>query len=331
MPRPRSQAGSRRVRKRPMSSHEVCVLGGTGFIGREVVARLGAQGREVKLLTRNPTSHRELGVLPLLRLVRADVHDPASLVREFAGCDVVVNLVGILNERAAGRGTGAEFRRVHVDLPQKIVRACREAGVRRYLHMSGLRADAPTGASHYLRTKGEAERYLRQHCAEGRPDCVIFRPSVVFGPGDEFVNRFAAILKLTPGVLPLACGDAKFAPVYVGDVADAFVACLDRRDVAGRAFDLCGPETLTLAEIVRRTAQALGLKRLVVPLPRGASRVQAALMDYVPGKPFSTDNFLSAQLDSTCECDGLRELGIERTPMRGVIERYLRRQSPAAA
>jgi NADH dehydrogenase len=302
----------------------ICVLGGTGFIGREIVARLGAAGHQTKVLTRDPARHRGLWVLPTVRLVRADVHDEARLAREFDDCDVVVNLVGILNEKALGRGSGAEFRRAHTELPQKVVRACKQAGVQRYLHMSGLKADSQRGPSLYLQTKGAAEDYIREQCAAGTPDYVIFQPSVVFGPGDAFINNFAGILRLVPGVLPLACADAKFAPVYVGDVASAFVACVGRRDVARRTFQLCGPDVATLGDIVRETAHVLGLKRLVVPLPRGVSRVQAAVMDFVPGKPFSTDNFLSASLDSVCDCDGLGELGIERTPMRGTIATYLR-------
>jgi uncharacterized protein YbjT (DUF2867 family) len=302
---------------------QVCVLGGTGFIGREIVSRLAAAGHGVKVLTRNPAQHRELKVLPSVRFMRADVHDEARLEDAFEGCDVVINLVGILNETGLGRGNGEQFRRVHTELPQKCVRACRAAGVRRYLHMSGLKADSQRGPSHYLKSKGLAEDYIREHCAAGAPEYVIFQPSVVFGPGDAFINNFAGILKLTPGVLPLACADAKFAPVYVGDVADAFVTCLERRDVAGRTFELCGPDVMTLGDIVRMTASFLGLKRFVLPLPRSVARVQAAVMDYVPGKPFSTDNFLSATLDSTCTSDGLAALGLTRTSMRSVLPRYL--------
>jgi len=251
------------------------------------------------------------------------VHDEARLEDAFEGCDVVINLVGILNETGLGRGNGEQFRRVHTELPQKCVRACRAAGVRRYLHMSGLKADSQRGPSHYLKSKGLAEDYIREHCAAGAPEYVIFQPSVVFGPGDAFINNFAGILKITPGVLPLACADAKFAPVYVGDVADAFMACLERRDVAGRTFELCGPDVMTLGDIVRMTASFLGLKRFVLPLPRSVARVQAAVMDYVPGKPFSTDNFLSATLDSTCTSDGLAALGLTRSSMRSVLPRYL--------
>jgi len=302
----------------------VCVLGGTGFIGREIVARLANDGHAVTVPTRAPRGHRDLKVLPSVRIVRADAHDPAALQRVFAGCDVVINLVGILNERRAGNGS-REFHRVHTELPMKVVQACKASGVRRYLHMSGLKADAQNGPSHYLRSKGEAEDYIRRECAAGSPEFVIFQPSVVFGPHDEFVNKFASILKITPGFLPLACADAKFAPVYVGDVAEAFVRCLERKDVAGKTFQLCGPEVIRLGDIVRLTAQTLGLRRWIVPLPRGVARVQAAVMDYVPGKPFSTDNFRSASIDSVCDCDGLGELGIARTPLRGTVATYLRK------
>ncbi|MFO1394663.1 MAG: complex I NDUFA9 subunit family protein [Steroidobacteraceae bacterium] len=303
--------------------HAICVLGGTGYIGRALVARLAADGHDVKVLSRDTTGHRSLAVLPTVRLVRADVGDETTLVREFRGCDVVVNLVGILNERRLGRGDGSEFRRVHTELPARVARACRAAGVQRYLHMSGLNADSKRGPSHYLFSKGEAEDHLRSEYANGRPGFVIFRPSVVFGPEDAFVNTFASMLRFVP-VLPLACADALFAPVYVGDVVEAFVRALDRRDVLGRSYDLCGPEVVTLGEIVRRAAAALGLHRLVLPLPRPVARVQAALMDWVPGKPFSTDNFLSATVASVSDQNGLAELGIEPTPMRGTVERYLR-------
>lgn len=302
----------------------VCVLGGTGFIGREIVARLAGGGHAVSVLTRDLRGHPDVRVLPSVRLVRADVHDPQVLAREFAGCDVVVNLVGILNERRPGNG-GREFERVHTELPIRVAQACRTAGVRRYLHMSGLKADSQRGPSHYLRTKGAAEDYLRREHAAGRPEFVIFQPSVVFGPHDQFVNTFAKILRVTPGILPLACADAKFAPVYVGDVAAAFVACLERKDVAGRTFQLFGPETLTLGDIVRLTARTIGVRRAVLPLPRGVARLQAAVMDYVPGKPFSTDNFNSASLDSVGDVDGLAELGLPRTPFAATLPTYLRK------
>jgi NADH dehydrogenase len=302
----------------------VCVLGGTGFIGRAIVARLAGGGHAVKVLTRGTRAHPDLQVLPTVRIVRADAHDPPTLLREFTGCNVVINLVGILNERRLGNGS-REFERVHTELPAKVVQACKAAGVRRYLHMSGLKADAARGPSHYLRTKGAAEDYIRRECTAGNPEFVIFQPSVVFGPGDEFVNKFASIVRIAPGFLPLACADARFAPVYIGNVADAFIACLERKDAAGRTYQLCGPEVLRLGDIVRLTARTVGRTCVVIPLPRAVARVQAAVMDYVPGKPFSTDNYRSASLASVCDRDGLAALGIERTPLTGTVATYLRR------
>jgi NADH dehydrogenase len=300
--------------------HTVCVLGGTGFIGSALAARLAADGHAVRVLSRDPARHRALGVLPTLQLVRADVHDRAVLEREFRGCGRVINLVGILNERGFG---GRGFRRVHTELTASVVAACRAQGVARYLHMSALNADATRGPSHYLRSKGAAEEIVRRDCAAG-PQYVIFRPSVVFGPGDSLLNRFARLLRRMPGVFPLACADARFAPAWVGDVVEAFARTLDGETVAGRSFDLCGPDVLTLAQIVRMTARAAGLRRAVVALPRPLARLQAAVMDFVPGRPFSTDNFRSASVDSVCVRNGFAELGIEPASLRAMIGSSLR-------
>jgi uncharacterized protein YbjT (DUF2867 family) len=297
----------------------VCVLGGTGFIGSALAARLATDGHAMKILSRDPARHRELLVLPTLSLVRADVHEPAVLAREFRGCDVIVNLVGILNERGFG---GRGFRRVHTELTEKVVTACKSAGVRRYLHMSALNADAGRAPSHYLRSKGGAEDVIRRECAAG-PEFVIFRPSVVFGPRDSLVNRFARLLRLMPGVFPLACADAKFAPVYVGDVVEAFARCLGDPVLARRSFELCGPEVLTLGDIVRLTARASGTKRLILPLPRPLARLQAAIMDFVPGRPFSTDNYRSATVDSVCTQNGFADLGIEPVSLRAMLQHSL--------
>ena len=298
----------------------LCVLGGTGFIGSALVARLVRDGHYVKVLTRNRARHRALLVLPTLELVQADPYDEATLRREFAGCDVVVNLVGILNERGFG---GSGFRFAHTELPRRVHAACRSAAVRRYVHMSSLQAEAERAPSHYLRSKGAAERLLAE-AADGSPAVVIFRPSVVFGPGDGLCTRFARLLRIVPGVFPLACANTRFAPVYVGDVVAAIVATLDRPGAAGRTFELCGPDVVTLREIVQLTARTLGLRVWVMPLPRPLAWLQGLVLGLLPGKPFSLDNLRSASVDSVCSLNGLGELGIEPSSLRAVVPSVLR-------
>ena len=227
-----------------MKTTSVCILGGTGFVGRHLVNRLAAEGVRCRILTRRPHRHRHVGVARGSTLVEANVHDRAELVRQFAGQDAVINLVGILNE-----GGGENFRHAHYELPLSVLAACQTAGVPRLLHMSALNADAQRGTSEYLKTKGAAEDYL--HANAGAVAVTSFRPSVIFGPDDSFFNRFAALLRI-PGPFPLACPSARFAPVYVGDVAEAFARSLTIRrpstsatTCAGRACSRCASWSTT--------------------------------------------------------------------------------------
>lgn len=277
-----------------MNIRSVCVLGGTGFIGSHIVAQLHASGRRVTVLTRRKFRHRALEVLPTVRLVECDVHDPAQLKRHLAGHDAVINLIGILNEK---RHDGSGFRRAHTELAQKVLEACKAAQVPRLLHMSALHADAARGPSHYLRTKGEAENHLHTFAA---PVAVTsFRPSVVFGPGDSFVNLFAGMLARSPLVFPLTCPNARFQPVYVGDVAAAFVNALEDKSTFGQRYDLCGPKVYTLREIVEYIARIQGLSRCVIGLPDPVSRLIAGVSEHTV-KFFSVDNYKSLQVDSVC-------------------------------
>lgn len=301
-----------------MDYRTVCILGGTGFIGRHITARLVERGCHVRLPSRDPFRHRDLTVMPTVSVVKADVHDPAALARVFDGVDAAVNLVGILNEKGHD---GAGFERAHVDLTRKMLDACRARGVTRLLHMSALGAavDAP---SHYLRTKAEAEALLPM-TPDGAPATTVFAPSVVFGPDDTFINRFAQLLKLSPGVLPLACADARLAPVYVGDVAEAFVASLACRDTFGRRYALYGPRTYTLREIVKYTAAITGTRRAVAGLPDWAARLEAGILEYAPGKPFSLDNYRSFKAGGVDAPSGLLELGIEPASLEAEAPNYL--------
>ncbi|MCZ8129852.1 MAG: complex I NDUFA9 subunit family protein [Steroidobacteraceae bacterium] len=298
---------------RPLS---ICVLGGTGFVGTPLCAQLVRDGHSVRVLTRNRERAKRLFVLPDLEVHDANVHEPAVLAQHFRGRDVVINLVGILNER--GR-SGSGFRHAHGELARKVVSACRSSGVTRLLHMSALRA-AETAPSHYLRTKGEAERIVREE--SGHVQWTIFQPSVIFGPGDGFMNRFAGLLALFPA-LPLARAGARFAPVYVGDVVAAMVRALNDDHVCGEVFQLCGPEVFTLADLVRYVAEVRGQKRLVFGIPDAVGALQAFLMDFLPGKPLSIDNFRSLSVDSVCSENGLARLGIAPTSLRAVVPDYL--------
>ena len=294
----------------------ICVLGGSGFVGSELIARLVRKGHWVRVPTRNPGHGQHLRILSTVELITANVHDSRTLGQLLAGMDVVINLVGILNQ--SGRAT---FRSAHADLAAKILVAARNAKVRRLLQMSAVGADREHGRSRYLRSKGEAEALIR--AAAAHLDFTIFRPSVIFGPRDSLTNRFASLLRLPGGFLPLARSQARFAPVYVGDVADAFLRVLEDRGSFGETYELCGPDILTLEQLVRMTAAVANLPCHILRLPDPLGFLQAALLGLLPGKPFSLDNFRSLSADSVCTQNGLARLGISPRHMMAVLPFYL--------
>jgi NADH dehydrogenase len=295
--------------------HRICVLGGTGFVGHHLVARLAAEGHYVRVLSRRRERHRDLLVLPTVHVVEADVRDEATLVREFTGMDTVINLVAILNESRRAR-----FRDVHVELPRRILAACRKTGIRRILHMSALNADSGRGSSVYLRTKGEGENAMH---AESGIAVTSFRPSVIFGADDHFFNRFATLLRLSPVMFPLAAPNSRFSPIHVDDVVDAYVHALDNRATFGQRYELCGPKSYTLRELVAYTAREIGVKRWIVGLGPGNSRLFARLMEFIPGKPLSRDNLASLQQDSVCKGPVAEVLGIDPVSIEEVVPTYL--------
>lgn len=305
-----------------MKYKKVALIGGSGFVGRHLTHRLRNQGHQCRVLTRHPHRHAELRLSA--ELVQANPYDPRALAQALQGCDAVVHLVGILNPVSGKQG----FREVHVGLTETVLKACRQAGVRRLLHMSALHADQAGGSSRYLRSKGEGENLAH---TLGQPDIAVtsFRPSVIFGPDDSFLNRFASLLRI-PGPLPLACPDALFAPVYVEDVAAAFARALENPATHGKRYDLCGPEQLTLEQLVRFIAEHTGHPhKLILRLPDWASRWQARLLQHAPGKPYTPDNYLSLQQPSVCDSDGLGALGIDATPLRETAARFLERRDKA--
>ena len=298
----------------------IVILGGSGFVGTSLLRRLARDGHELVVPTRNRSRHRELALRMRVQVAEGDVFDRDWLARQFAGADAVINLVGILNESGIGGAGGREFERAHVQLTAAVIDACALARVPRLLQMSAL--NAGSGCSHYLRTRGAAEALLRASALRW----TLFRPSVIFGPGDGLFCRFAQLLRLTP-VMPLGAARARFQPVAVEDVAEAFAVALQRPDSIGQVYELGGPEVATLAEIVARCARWLGLRRLVVALPHPIGWLQAATFGLWPfaNKPLSLDNFHSLALDSVLTAeDGLHRLGIAKTPMARVMPEVLR-------
>ena len=300
-----------------MIINDVLVLGGSGFVGRHVCNRLVERGYRVTVPTRDrERAKNALIPLPTADVMTADVHDVHTLTRLVGGCDAVVNLVGVLHD---GRRR-ASFREAHVELARKVVDACRQTGVRRLLHMSALNA-APDAPSEYLRSKGEAEKLVR----ESGLDFTIFRPSVIFGREDHFLNLFAKLQKTLP-VLFLAMPEARFQPVHVEDVARVYAESLTRLETFGLAFGLCGPRDYSLRELVRYTGELTGHRRPIVGLGPALSTVQAAFMELLPVKLMTRDNVRSMQVPSVCESEF--PFGIIPSALEAVAPAYLAQRTP---
>lgn len=298
---------------------KVAILGGTGFVGRSLANSLAKSGYQIRIPTRNREKNRsDLILIPGLELVETNIHNQGDLEGILEGCDTVINLVGILNE--SGR-KGKGFEIVHVELVKKIINACRTTGIKRLLHMSALNADV-NGPSFYLKSKGQAEQLLAE-ATDNHFLTTCFRPSVIFGPGDSFMNRFAGLLRTMPLIFPLACPQARFCPVYVEDVVTAFCRMLKDPGSYGKHYELCGPVSYTLYELVAYVAKLIHVRRIIIPLPDWLSRIQAFCFDFLPGKPFSTDNYLSTRIDSLCKHNDLPGLGITPTALEAVAPSYL--------
>lgn len=301
-----------------MKNRRVCILGGTGFVGHHLLNALSAAGYTCRVPVTRPQRHRDLSLVPGCESVAVSDWSPDSLAQAMDGCATLVNLVGILNEQG-----GRTFERSHVGLVADALAAAERSGVGRYLHMSALQANAESAPSAYLRTKGRGEA-LALAAAERGIAATGFRPSAIFGPGDSFFNRFAGLLRALPApVFPLACADARFAPVYVGDVVEAMTRCLEDPATQGRVYELCGPRVFRLRELVEYTGERIGRRVRVLALSDGLARLQAQAFERLPGKPFTMDNYRSLQVDSICRHNGLGELAIHATDIEAVVPGYL--------
>ena len=312
-----------------MRHSRILVLGGSGFVGRHLVAALSAASMEVTVVTRRRERAKHLLLLPTVSVEEADAGSADALARLALGHDALINLVGVLHSRRGRpdeRGPhdyGPDFAHAHVEIAQAAVAACRAAGVRRLLHMSALGAasDAP---SEYLRSKGVAEQAV---LAAEDLAVTVLRPSVIFGPDDHFLNLFVQLAGVLP-VLAVACPQARFQPVYIGDVVRVFQAALESPEAIGKRYDLCGPKPYTLLELVRYACAASGRKRPILGLGDRLSYLQARLMEFSPGPLMTRDNYRSMQVSNVCTAGSPLPLGIEPTALEAVAPAWLAPDEP---
>jgi NADH dehydrogenase len=303
-----------------MRSRRTAVLGGSGFIGRYVVQRLAARGDVVPVGCRNAEGARFLmtfGLVGQIAAVNVAIDDEQLLPAFLAGNDAVVNCVGILAER--GRQT---FERVHHLGPARLARLAREAGVERLVHISAIGADSRSRSA-YARTKAQGEAAVR----DSFPTATILRPSIVFGPEDQFFNRFAAMAMISPALPLIGGGRTRFQPVYVADVAEAVVKCLDDSATAGRTYELGGPKIYTFRELVELLLEEIRRKRLLIDLPFGAAEFQARLMSVLPNPPLTPDQVELLKQDNVVSSGALTlaTLGITPTAVEAILPTYLDR------
>jgi NADH dehydrogenase len=297
-----------------MRVQNVCLLGGTGFVGRALAEALVDRDVRVRVITRRETKSRPLWVLPTLETVVADPQDEVALAAQFEGMDAVVNLCGILH------GTGAQtFEHVHVDLPRKVVGACRAAGVRHLAHMSALGA-LESGPSDYQRSKARGEIVVRE--AATHLAFTIFRPSVIFGAEDQFLNKFAQLAGLLP-LVPLAAASARIQPVWVEDVARVIVSSLGDTRTFNGIYELCGPRVYTLRALVEMAAHLAGHRPLVIGLPSWAGEAQAFVLEHLPGRMLTRDNLKSLSVDNVCAGPFPAVFGFSPTPLEAIAPTYL--------
>lgn len=301
----------------------ILLIGGSGFLGTAVALKLAAQGRRVVVPTRRIKNADTLLMVPQVEVVQADVNDDSTLAGLMQGVDAVINLVGIL-QGGNGMPYGSRFAKAHVELPQRIVRAMKMKNVKRLLHVSALGVTgSQSSPSMYLRSKTDGERVVRGSFL----NWTIYRPSVVFGPGDSFLNLFAKLAALAP-ILPLAGADVRFQPVYVEDVAMAIANTLDNPDAEEKTYELAGPRVYTLRQLVDIAARCSGNPRPIIGMPGPLAWLQAVAMEMMPGEPLmSRDNLNSMKIDNVATSALSPDLGIKPTALEPIAMQYL---SPAS-
>jgi uncharacterized protein YbjT (DUF2867 family) len=303
-----------------MAQPTATVFGGSGFIGRYIVQRLAKRGWILRIGVRRPDEAlflKPLGDVGQITPVAVNIRDERSVTAASEGAETVLNLIGILYERGPQR-----FAAVHAEGAGRVARAATAAGAGRLLHVSALGAD-PQSPSLYARSKAEGEALVREQF----PSAIILRPSIVFGPEDDFFNRFAEMARFSP-VLPLiGGGHTRFQPVYVGDVADAAVAALETPEAAGKTFELAGPRIYSFRQLMALLLAEIGRKRILLSLPWGIARMQARLLELLPRPPLTLDQLKLLERDNIASggFPGCTELGIQPTGLEAILPAYLDR------
>ena len=302
--------------------YKVTILGGAGFVGSSLATKLDQAGYQVKVLTRRREASKHLILLPNVQVAECNILDNHALKEALKGSDAVINLIGILHE--SGNNT---FETMHHQLPRRVAQMCEELGVARLLHMSALQANqhAP---SQYLRSKATGEDAINEF--NKKLDITIFKPSVIFGRGDSFLNLFASLIKVLP-IIFLAKPNAKFQPIWVEDVAQCFVNALENTASYGKSYDLGGPTIYTLRELIQLVMNILGKQRPIIGLNDGLSMAQAFMMELMPIKLMSRDNVRSMQVDNICSASIAVELDVLPTAIEVIVPEYLANATPRGA
>ena len=309
-----------------MDVKKVLLLGGSGFVGTYITNRLTSQGISVTIPSRRRERSKALIMLPNVEVVEANIHCQDTLSKLVAGHDLVINLVGILHSRDVKLPYSKDFEQAHVELPRKLVAAMKTNGVRRLLHMSALKAD-PKGCSEYLRSKGVGEQIVLEAQAQGDLDVTVFRPSVIFGYGDRFMSLFGKMLSKLP-FFPLGFGHARFQPVWVADVADAFIASLIDGNTFGKTYELVGPQVYTLAELIDYVRKLTRSDARIIHLSEGWAYLVSGLLWLSPRPVQSPDNLRSMQVDSVPDSTTLAFPSLKPTALEEIVPTYVAGNNP---
>ncbi|OAM52337.1 epimerase [Methylovorus sp. MM2] len=302
-----------------MRIKQVCVLGGSGFLGSAIVHKLSAAGYDIKVLTRRREASKHLILLPYVQVVECDIFNDAALTQQLSGSDAVINLIGLLQE-----SDKVSFETAHIELPRRVAVICSKLGIKRLLHTSALPA-SQDASSAYLRTKAAGEAAVLAFASD--INVTIFRPSLIFGRGDSFIGMFAKLIKVLP-VIMLIKPDAKFQPIWVEDVAQAFVNSLGNIETYGQRYDLGGPRVYSLREIVEFVIFVMGKKRKVIGLNDKLSYYQAYAMEKLPIKLLTRDNLHSLEVDSVCDGAISPTLDVQPAALEAIVPDYLVNDNP---